>query len=213
MKRKAVVAGATGLVGKQVMYKLLENNNYDTVYVLVRRTMEIKHPKLQQILFDYSNFETLDSSVPPIDDVFCCLGTTMKKAGSKEAFYQVDFTFVHELAKYFSSKSAENFLLISAIGADTQSSVYYSRVKGEIENAVSKLNFKGYFIFRPSFLMGDRQEFRLGEKIGIVLAVIISPFLVGSLKKYKPIHAAVVANNMIDNALSGKKGKVVIEGE
>ncbi|MFN0047988.1 MAG: NAD-dependent epimerase/dehydratase family protein [Cytophagales bacterium] len=210
--KTALIAGATGLVGKQCLYKLLENPNYDSVYALVRKPLEIKHLKLKQIVFDYQNFAVLDI-IWEVTDVYCCLGTTMKKAGTKAAFYEVDFTFVLNLAAYFAKKSTPNFLLISAIGADANSSIFYSKVKGEIETAISKLDYKGIFIFRPSFLMGNRDETRTGEKIGVAVAALVSPLLFGNAKKYRPIHAAKVANGMIERALSGNEGVFVIESD
>lgn len=210
--KTALVSGATGLVGKECLFKLLENSNYEKVFALVRKPIEIKHPKLEQIVFDYSDFTLLDS-IGMVNDVYCCLGTTMKIAGSKEAFFMVDHTYVVKLAQYFSQKHAENFLLISAIGADAQSSIYYSKVKGETEVEVMKMSFKGVFIFRPSFLVGDRKETRIGEVIGVGIASIIAPFLFGGAKKYKPIHAAKVAESMIKSANSGKKGCYTFESD
>ncbi len=210
--KSALIAGATGLVGKQCLYKLLENPNYDHVYALVRKPLEITHEKLKQIAFDYEDFTKLEI-LWKVDDVFCCLGTTMKTAGTKEAFYKVDYTFIVKLGEYFSNREAVNFLLISAIGADANSPIFYSKVKGETEEAVSKLNYKGIFIFQPSFLVGDREQFRLGEMIGLSIAQLVSPLLFGNMKKYKPIHAAKVADSMISRALSGKEGKFILQSD
>lgn len=210
--RTAIVAGATGLVGKQCLFKLLENVNYEKIYALVRKPMEIKHEKLEQMVFDYSDFERLNT-LGKVDDVFCCLGTTMKVAGSKEAFYKVDFTYVVELAKYFANKQAANFMLISAIGADSTSSIFYSKVKGETENAIMAIDYKRIYIFRPSFLAGERKETRMGEMIGVGIASLIAPLLFGNAKKYKPIHAAKVAEGMISKALSGMEGKYIVESD
>jgi len=210
--KSAIIAGASGLVGKQCLYKLLENPNYDRVYALVRKPLEIKHLKLNEIVFDYQDFSKLEL-LWKIDDVYCCLGTTMQIAGSKEAFYQVDYTYVVNLARYFSSREAVNLLLISALGADASSSIFYSKTKAETEQAVIKLNYKGIFIFQPSFLAGDRQAFRLGEKIGLGIAQLVSPLLIGGLKKYKPIHAAKVAEAMIAMALGGKVGQYIIPSD
>lgn len=210
--KTALVAGATGLIGKQCMYKLLENANYEKVIVLVRRKFEIKHPKLEQLIVDYDNLENL-TITDKIDDVFCCLGTTMKKAGSKEAFKKVDYDYVLKLAEFGLSKGAKKFLLISANGADPNAAIYYSKVKGEVENAVKSLSYETIFIFRPSILVGNREEFRLGERLGISLALLLSPIMLGVLRKYRPIHGAVVANAMIKKAQSAEKGNIVLESD
>jgi uncharacterized protein YbjT (DUF2867 family) len=210
--KTALIAGATGLIGKQLMYKLIESNAYSKVIILVRKAYEIKHPKLEQIPANYENMDSLLLSAIP-DDVFCCLGTTMAKAGSKEAFHKVDYTYVLNLASFFAAKGAKNFLLVSSIGADKTSAVYYSRTKGEIEEAVSKLPYKGIFIFRPSILLGKRDEFRLGERIGIGLALVLQPFMLGSIKKYRPIYGAKVAVGMIKCALQDKEGKFILESD
>jgi uncharacterized protein YbjT (DUF2867 family) len=210
--RTAIIAGASGLIGKQLMYKLLENSQYSKVSILVRKPLEIKHPKLEQIHVDFSQIDKMPTE-GKFTDAFCCLGTTINKAGSKDKFYEVDFTFVHTFAQHFSNQGTENFLLVSANGADKNSSIFYSKVKGEIEEAIKKVSFKGIYIFRPSILLGDREEFRLGEKIGIVLAMVLSPLLMGSLKKYKPIHSSKVADGMIANALSNKEGVFILESD
>lgn len=210
--RTAVIAGATGLVGKQCMYKLLENKEYSSVIALLRRPFDIKHPKLQQITTDFENLNDLTLPFIP-DDVFCCLGTTMAKAGSKQAFYKVDFTYVHELGSFFASKGSKRFLLISASGADKTSAIYYSKVKGEVEEAVKQLSFDGIYVFRPSILLGSREEFRLGERVGIGLAMLLQPFMIGGLKKYRPIYGSQVAAGMIKTALEAAPGKYIFESD
>jgi uncharacterized protein YbjT (DUF2867 family) len=208
--KTALVAGATGLVGKQLMYKLLENNQFEKVIVLTRKLFEIKHPKLVQILTNFDQLEQIDENIIP-NDVFCCLGTTISTAGSQEAFYKVDFTYPKILAEVFKKRGATNFILISAIGASADSSVFYSRTKGEVEQAIKQLDYQGFYAFRPSFLLGKRQEFRLGERLAIGLSMLVQPFLFGSLAKYKPVHAAVLANHMIKRALESKIGNFVFE--
>lgn len=194
--KTAVLAGASGLIGKQLMYKLLESAFYQKVIVLARKEIPIKHPKIEQIILDFDQMPRYQEQLKG-DDFFCCLGTTMKNAGSKEAFYKVDYTYCLELGKIASQNHAKSFNLVSVIGADTNSSIYYSIVKGKLEKALEELHFSQLNIFRPSILAGNRFEFRLGEKIGIGIAQVISPLLLGSLRKYKPIHAAQVANAMM----------------
>lgn len=210
--KTALLAGATGLVGKQLMYKLLENKEYEKVIILVRRPYQIKHPKLEQIITNFTDLDKLLFYTIP-NEVFCCLGTTMARAGSKEEFYKVDFTYVFNLANFFSEKGSSQFLMISSNGANTQSSFYYPLVKGEIEHAVSALKYNCVHIFRPSILMGNRAEFRFGERMGIALALVIQPFMLGNLKKYRPIHASKVAEAMLNSALENNTGIYVHESD
>jgi uncharacterized protein YbjT (DUF2867 family) len=197
--KTAVIAGATGLIGKQLMYKLLESTFYQKVIVLVRKEIPIKHSKIEQQILDFDNIAHFQEQLQG-DDFFCCLGTTMKKAGSKEAFYKVDFIYCLELAKIASQNHYKSFNLVSAIGSDTNSSIYYSKVKGQLEKTLEELNIAQLNIFQPSILVGNRAEFRLGERIGIGIAQLIAPLLIGGLRKYNPIHAAQVANAMLNAA-------------
>lgn len=206
----ALLAGATGLIGKQLMYKLLENEKFSKVYILVRKELAVKHPKLVQLVTNFENLAILNIE-EGITDVFCCLGTTMKKAKTKEAFYKVDFTYTVEVAKFAKAKGAKSCMLVSSVGADSISSVYYTRVKGEVENAIEALEFESFHAFRPSMLMGSRKEFRFGEKIGIGVALLLRPFMFGPLVKYKPIHSAVVANSMLHASIQEKNGNFVYQ--
>lgn len=208
--KTALVAGATGLVGKQLMYKLLENDNYKHVYILVRKLLEIKNEKLTQIIVNYNNLSGINSDIRPTD-VFCCLGTTIAKAGSQEAFYTVDFTFVQQLAKEFKNRGASNFMLISAVGASADASLFYSRTKGEIEQAIRQLDYAGFHAFRPSLLLGQREDFRLAERFAIGFAMLLQPCMIANFAKYKPIHAAMLADSMILRSLESKKGNFVRE--
>ncbi len=198
--KTAVIAGSTGLVGKQLMYKLLESNEYQKVIALVRTPIQIKHPKLVQITIDYEKLEQYKNQLMG-DDYFCCLGTTMKKAKGKEAFYKVDHTYCLEFAKIAAENAASKFLLISSVGANASSSIYYSKVKGDLEEAIKKLKLPEIHIFHPSILVGNRLEFRFGELIGIAMAKTIAPLLIGKLKKYKPMEVTKLANAMINVAL------------
>ncbi|MBC7387619.1 MAG: NAD(P)H-binding protein [Opitutaceae bacterium] len=198
--KTAVIAGSTGLVGKQLMYKLLECKDYQKIIALVRTPLQIKHPKLVQLTVDYDKLDQYKDQMQG-DDYFCCLGTTMKKAGSKVAFYKVDYTYAFEFAKIASENVASKFLLISAIGADSSSSVYYSKVKGELEEAIKKLKIPEIHIFQPSILVGNRLEFRFGEIIGIGVAKAISPLLISGLRKYKPMDVTKLAQAMLNVAL------------
>ncbi len=186
---------------------LLEHAGYGAVTALVRRPLETSHPELTAAVVD---FERLDEAGDALtaDDVFCCLGTTMKKAGSKAAFRKVDEEYVVSLARQARQAGAERFQLVSSVDAGTESSNFYLRVKGEAEDAVAALGYPTFHVFRPSFLLGDRREQRLGERFGILFAKVVDP-LVALLKpvgRYRPIHARDVAAAMIAAALSDGSG-------
>ena len=202
--KTAVIAGASGLVGKQLIFKLIESPEYHKIIVLVRTPIQIKHPKVVQVKVDFDKLNEFREEIKG-DHFFCCLGTTMKKAGSKEAFYKVDFTYCLNFAKTAEANLATKFLLISSIGADSSSSVYYSKVKGELEIQISKLNIPEIHIFHPSILVGNRLELRFGEIIGIAIAKIISPLFVGGMKKYKPMEVTILAQAMLNVALQTEK--------
>lgn len=208
--RVAIIAGGTGLVGGELVQELLIDPSWDKVYLLVRKPLGWTHSKLELILTDW---EKLPEFPQGITDAFCTLGTTIGKAGSKENFKKVDFEYPFSFAKAAREKGVKSFFIVTALGADTNSFVFYNQVKGEVEEEISKLGFETFGIFRPSLLEGDRKEFRLGEKIGAKLAFLINPLLLGPLKKYRSIHAKTVAKSMLNLAWSGKKGKQIIESD
>ena len=203
--RNALVAGATGLVGKHLLSLLLDSPQYQKVYVLSRRPLGIEHPKLEEIIIDFDKLP--EAELPEVNDVFCCLGTTMKKAGSKEAFRKVDFEYPYELAQKALQKAAEQYLLVSAMGANRNSFFFYNRVKGEVEESISQLlGYKSISILRPSLLLGERDEKRLGESIANKLMRFIKPLMIGPLRKYRGIHARTVANGMLKAAEQRPRG-------
>jgi uncharacterized protein YbjT (DUF2867 family) len=203
--KTAVVAGATGLVGGHLLRLLLAEPAYERVTVLVRRGLPVRHHKLVQREIDFNLLAEL-GTVPRVHDVFCCLGTTIKKAGSRQAFSRVDFEYVRDLARAARSQGAAQFLLVSALSANPRSRVFYSRVKGEAEEAVKALGFPGVHVFQPSLLLGERAEFRAGERVAAVVGRLARPLLVGPLRPYRPIPAAAVARAMILVALENARG-------
>lgn len=194
--KTALIAGATGLIGKQLLEKLLVSPRYTKVVALTRRALTETHPKLTNIV---TNFDQLREALKGIhaDDVFCCLGTTMSKAGSKEKFYEVDFHYPLNLAETTLRSGARQYLLVSAVGADKTSNMYYNRVKGEVESAIRAVSFDTLHIFRPSLLLGPRPEKRTGEDAAKVLYKIFS-FAIPA--KYKAISSGKVASAMLDSA-------------
>ncbi len=202
MSRTALLAGATGLVGSHILQRLLADSAWTRVVTIGRRLIPQRHDKLEQRIVDFDSLIDL----PHVDDVFSCLGTTIKKAGSQEAFRRVDHDYGVALAQAGLRAGATQFLLVSAIGADPESRVFYSRVKGETEADVRKLPYPATQIFRPSLLLGERAEFRLGERIAMMAAPLLSSLLFGRLRRYRPMHADVVARAMTRIALEAPRG-------
>lgn len=205
--KKALVLGASGLVGSHLLQQLLESEHYDQVISLGRRPLDLQHPKLIQETID---FDQPDPSKVVGDDLFCALGTTLRKAGSKEAQYRIDCTYPYEIGRIARQNGASRYLLVSSIGADANSSNFYLRTKGDLEKKIEGLGFECFVSARPSFLLGKRTEFRLGEKIGIWLAVMLAPIIP---KKYRGIQAAEVAKALISAANSNLKGTHFLENE
>jgi uncharacterized protein YbjT (DUF2867 family) len=194
--RTALIVGATGLIGRFCLDILCDDPTYSEVIALARKPLLKTHRKLQTIVTKFDKIEH-DLSNIQADDIYCCLGTTIKKAGSQEAFKAVDYTLVVTIAELMKKQGAEQFIVISALGADKNSKVFYSRVKGEMEQVLQELEYPCLRIIRPSLLLGNRKEFRLGEKIGVLLTPVLKPFLIGSLKKYIPVEAESVAHFMV----------------
>ncbi len=204
--KTALIAGSTGLIGSQLLSLLLQNPAYTKVTALTRVDLP-QHPKLTQIRVDFARLGE-NSSALKADDVYCCLGTTMAKAGSKENFYQVDFYFPFLLAKTTRSVGAKKFMLVSALGANKNSSIYYNQVKGEIEEAISSVAFDAVHIFRPSLLLGPRTEKRSAEDAAKFFYKAFG-FLIP--KKYKAIESVNVARAMQHFASEDKKGIFIHE--
>jgi uncharacterized protein YbjT (DUF2867 family) len=209
---RALIAGASGLVGGHLLHDLLEDSRYERVYAIGRRELDLRHPKLEQMTVDFDELESF-AAFPRVDDIYCSLGSTIKKAGSRTAFYRVDFEYVLALARAGRANEARQFLLVSSIGASASSRIFYSRTKGQIEGAVSELGYETVHIFRPSFLDGDRGEQRRGEKIGMAVSRALSFLMIGPLRKYRPIHAATVARAMVRAAANGETGVRIYESD
>ena len=202
--RTALLAGATGLVGGHCLELLAADDAYARVIVLVRRELSTPlPPKVEAQIVDFDHLEQLPEAIRA-DDVFCALGTTIRQAGSPAAFTKVDLDYVVNLATWSLQRGAQHFLVVSSLGANAQARVLYSRVKGEMEEAVRALPFRAVSIFRPSLLLGDRKEFRLGEEIAKRFGFLMPT-------TYKPIHAGRVAAAMIATAKANRTGSRIIE--
>lgn len=206
--KKALVVGATGLIGNQLLDLLLETDYYVEVRVLVRKPLGRKHPRLVEVVYD---FKKPEKEAVIGDDIFCCLGTTMKKAGSKEAFYAVDYEYPLQTARIALTNGATQYLIVTAMGANPESTFFYNRVKGEVEEDLRSLGYRGLHILRPSLLLGNRTEKRLGERIGEAFMRFFEPVLVGPLKKYKSIESGKVARAMALLAQKNEKGIFIHE--
>lgn len=204
--RKALIVGASGLIGSYCLQALLANPNYSEVIALVRKPLLKTHSKLNVIITNFNNLAQITSSISA-HDIYCCLGTTIKKAGSQESFRKIDFSLVVTVAELMKKQGAEQLLVISSIGADENSKGFYLRVKGEMEEAVKGIDYNCLRIIRPSLLLGKREEFRFGEGVATVFTPLLKPFLFGSLKKYKPVEAELVAQFLVkiayDQPVSG----------
>jgi uncharacterized protein YbjT (DUF2867 family) len=197
----AVILGSTGLVGSEVLKRLLNEPSYKKITVVGRRAPKVQHPKLEVEIFDLENLNQ-SKSLKEAEYIFCCLGTTIKKAGSEEAFRKVDYDGPLNAAKAASGHALQKFLLVSALGADEKSKVFYNRTKGELEKALASIPMPELHIFRPSLLLGDRSENRLGEKIAEKISKPLGFIFKGPLKRYKPVEARQVAHAMLQRALA-----------
>ena len=203
---KAAIAGATGFIGTHLLELLKTDNDFTSVKVLSRRELDLSSK------FDVLVGDIVDQKFDVLDAAFCALGTTIKTAGSKEAFYKVDHDLVMDFARNAKAAGAKVFVLVSSVGATTNTSNFYLKVKGEVERDLEQLGFDSLIILRPSLLMGDRDEFRFGELIGKGMMTIFNPLMLGSLSKYKGIQGRTVAKAMLRLSKEGLKGVHVLEG-
>ena len=194
--KTALLFGASGLVGSHVLSQLISNNNYSKIKLFVRSSIDISDPKIEIIQTDFNNLENHREDIKG-DDCFFCIGTTKKNSPDKNEYKRVELEVPKQIAQIAKSNFVNSFVFVSSGYADPKSSGDYLKFKGEVEEELKKLNFPKLGVMRPSFLLGDRKEKRVGEKIGIFIFKLISPLLLGPLKKMKPIHSEIVARSMI----------------
>jgi len=209
--KTALLFGASGLVGSHVLSQLISNNNYSKIKLFVRTTINISDPKIEIIQTDFKNLENHREDIKG-DDCFFCIGTTKKNSPDKNEYKRVELEVPKQVAQIAKSNSVNSFVFISSGYADPKSSGDYLRFKGEVEEELKRLNFSKLGIMRPSFLLGDRKEKRIGEKIGIFVFKLLSPLFLGPLKKMKPIHSATVARAMI-TITQNKVSKTIFESD
>jgi uncharacterized protein YbjT (DUF2867 family) len=209
--KTALLFGASGLVGSHVLSQLISNNSYSKIKLFVRTSINISDPKIEIIQTDFKNLENHREDIKG-DDCFFCIGTTKKNSPDKNEYKSVELEVPKQVAQIAKSNSVNSFVFISSGYADPKSSGDYLKFKGEVEEELKRLNFQKLGIMRPSFLLGDRKEKRIGEKIGIFVFKLLSPLFLGPLKKMKPIHSATVAKAMI-NITQNKVSKTIFESD
>ena len=204
-RKTALLFGTTGLVGGYCLQSLLHSKTYDRIISFGRRKVDVPNDKLVQHKI---NFDDLDQHADLIkgDDLFCCIGTTIKKAGSEEAFRRVDYTYAHRIAEIGVKNKVNQLLLVSSVGADPDSLFFYNRVKGELEEEVRLMPYWAVHVFQPSILLGERNENRWGESIAQKIGKFVDDPTGGLLNKYKPVKAEVVARAMVRAAQKTSEG-------
>ncbi len=206
--RSAALIGATGAVGRALLRQLLASPEWTELRVFARRAADTQDPKLRWITVDFDQLES-QLQLAGVDVLFICLGTTMKTAGSREAFRRVDHDYVLAAGRAAAAAGVGHIAAVSAVGADAGSPVFYNRVKGETEDALAALEVPALDIVRPSLLLGPRPEHRPGEALGKAVAPLLSPLLCGPLRRYRPVHVDEVAAAMIRLAGDTRAGRRV----
>ena len=194
--KTALVFGSSGLIGEHLLNQLIKNENYNKIKIFVRSKPEINDPKIEIIKTDFNNLQNHKEDIKG-DDCFFCIGTTKKNSPDKNEYRRVELHIPKEIAKIAKANSLNSFVFVSSGYADSKSSGDYLKYKGLVEEELKELNFPKLGVMRPSFLLGDRKEKRIGEKIGIFVFNLLSPLFLGPLKKMKPIHSEIVAKSMI----------------
>lgn len=204
-----MIAGASGLVGSACLHTLLQSPRWTRVLALSRRPLPVTHSKLETLVSDFATVPPL----PPLEDAcfLCALGTTIRKAGSQEAFREIDLRLPVALAKAAFEAGARHCAVVSSVDASAGSSNFYLRVKGEMEDAIRALGYPSLDIFRPSMLVGERAESRPAERVGIAAAQLLAPLLVGAWQRYRPIAAGRVGEAMVRAAEQSRSGERIWE--
>lgn len=196
MGKTAIILGASGLTGNLLLEKLLEDSRYDSVKVFGRRSLNINHLKISEHIGNLLELESFQKDFNA-DEVYCCIGTTAKQTPDKSDYHKIDLGIPVAAAKLCKANNIPTFLIISSLGANPKSTIFYSRTKGEMEQTVLQEHIPHTYILRPSFIGGKRKSPRFGEGVGIVFAKLIKPIMVGGLKKYRLIEADTIAKAMI----------------
>ena len=210
--KTALLFGSSGLIGGHLLNQLIQNNNYSKIKIFVRSKPEINNPKVEIIKIDFSNLENHNEDIKG-DDCFFCIGTTKQNSPDKNEYRRVELEIPKQIAQIAKSNLVKSFIFVSALYANPKRSGDYVRFKGLVEEELKRLNFPKLVLMRPSFLMGDRKEKRVGEKIGIFVFKLLSPLLFGPLKKMRPIHSETVAKAMVAVAQSNTQQNIFESNE
>lgn len=206
--KKAIIAGASGLIGTCLLKIIVDEDGYDEVLILVRKELPLQHKKLKQLVVDYTRLKDYSAFIKG-DAIFCCLGTTRKKTPLEAEYRKIDHDYPLQLAQIAEQNKIQNYHFVSAAGANRSSNVFYSRLKAETEDDVIKVGLPALHIYRPMLLTGDRKESRTGEGIATALFKVLNPLLIGGLKKYRSIAGETVAKTMYKQSLDNETGVFV----
>jgi len=212
MRKTAIILGASGLTGSILLEKLINDDSYESIKLFSRKKIEGLPKKVQQFIGDILELENFKANFKA-NEVFCCIGTTAKKTPNKETYKRIDFGIPVTAAKLSKLNNIPTFIVVSAMGANAKSSVFYNRTKGEMEQEVFQQNILNTYILRPSIIGGNRKENRLLEKIGLVIFKIIQPLFIGKLKQYKIIEAEEIAQAMLNLANSKTSKEKIITSD
>jgi uncharacterized protein YbjT (DUF2867 family) len=208
MAYKVIIAGASGLIGSNLLHILLQHQQYNEVIVLVRKQLPVKHQKLKQVIIDFDKLEEYKDFING-HALFCCLGTTKKQTPNETQYRKIDHDYPLTLAKISKENGVEQLHLVSAIGANKRSSFFYTKLKGELEEDIKKIGIPALHIYQPSMLIGERQEKRPLEKLIGNIFKAINPLLIGGLKKYKSVQGVTVAYAMFKKSLDTATGTFI----
>ena len=209
--KTALIFGSSGLVGQNLLNQIINNSNYSKVKIFVRSSLEISDPKVEIINTDFKDLQKIKNLIIG-DDCFFCIGTTKKNSPDKNEYRRVELDLPKKIAQISKSNDIKSFIYVSSGFADPKNSGDYLKFKGLVEEEIKSLNFEKIGILRPSFLLGNRKEKRVGEKIGIFIFKLLSPLFFGPIKKMKPIHSEKVAKAMIKIA-NENLGKTILESD
>lgn len=199
-----LVLGASGLIGCHLTTLLTEDSSIDKIYLLVRRPLNLHHPKIEERIVDFSNEGQYRDNFPAVETIFCCIGTTQKRVKGDNVLYRkIDFDIPVNGAKIGLQKGVKKYVIVSAIGSNSKSNNFYVRLKGEVEEAIASLPFDAVHIMQPSLLLGNRKEFRLAERIFQAIMKPLNSLIPG---KYKAIEGSKVAEAMLKADKSNEKG-------
>lgn len=212
MEKKAILVGASGSVGNSLLLQLLACKEYSAVLIIVRKELRMQHPKLTQLIIDFDKLSDHAAEIRG-DAVFCCLGTTKSKTPNQEQYRKIDYQYPLDVAWIAQTNGAESYHLVSSIGADKNSKVFYTRTKGEVESDLKAVPFKSIHIYRPSALDGPRQETRVLEGVVSAVMYVINPLLIGRLRKYRSIKVETVARAMVRQSLDDQRGVFIHESD